>query len=99
MVFQEQQNGSSSSSSSARSSSEPEATLLNMLQPVPSQLLHVDYRGQKLTITLDSGATVSFWSPTLVRRLGLTLHPNAVSGDVSGGRIAAVSSSMAVDGR
>ena len=75
VVFQEQQNGSSRSS--ARSSSEPEATLLNMLQPVPSQLLHVDYRGQKLTITLDSGATVSFWSPTLVRRLGLTLHPNS----------------------
>ena len=46
--------------------SEPEATLLNMLQPVPSQLLHVDYRGQKLTITLDSGATVSFSSPALV---------------------------------
>ena len=61
MVFQEQ----------------PAAALFNTLQPVPSQLLNVDYRGKKLTITLDSGATVSFCSPALVQRLGLTLQPNS----------------------
>ena len=37
----------------------------------------MDYRGKKLTITLDSGATVSFCFPALVRRLGLTLNPNS----------------------
>ena len=61
MVFQEQ----------------PAVALFNTLQPVPSQLLDMDYRGKKLTITLDSGATVSFCSPALVRRLGLTLQPNS----------------------
>ena len=83
MVFQEQQSGStsgggdSSGGGGAGGPAGPEATLLNTLQPVPSQLLHVDYRGQEFTITLDSGATVSFCSPSLVRRLGLTLHPNS----------------------
>ena len=81
MVFQEQQSGSTSgggnSGGGAGGPGGPEATLLNTLQPVPSQLLHVDYRGQEFTITLDSGATVSFCSPSLVRRLGLTIHPNS----------------------
>ena len=61
MVFQEQ----------------PAEALFNTLQPVPSQLLNVDYEGKKLAITLDSGATVSFCSPALVQRLGLTLQPNS----------------------
>mgnify|MGYP007058556716 CR=1 FL=1 len=71
MVFQEQQGGSTSSdansSGGAGGLGGPETALLNTLQPVPSQVLHVDYRGQKLTITLDSGATVSFCSAALVR--------------------------------
>ena len=56
---------------------QPAEALFNTLQPVPSQLLNVDYEGKKLTITLDSGATVSFCSPALVQRLGLTLQPNS----------------------
>ena len=51
--------------------------LLNVLQPVPSQVLHVAHQGQEFSVTLDSGATVSFCTPALVRRLGLTLHPNS----------------------
>ena len=57
--------------------SQEEHTALNTLQPVPSQVLHVDYRGRGFTITLDTGATVSFCSPALVKRLALTLHPNS----------------------
>ena len=57
MVFQEQQGGSTSgdgdnsSGGGAGGRGGPEATLLNTLQPVPSQLLHVDYRGQEFAIT------------------------------------------------
>ena len=83
MVLQEQQgrstsgDGNDGSRGGAGGLGAPEATTLNTLQPVPSQVLHVDYRGQGFAITLDTGATVSFCSPSLVKRLDLTLHPNS----------------------
>ena len=67
----------SRSKASSRSEEEREDPLLRTLQPVPSLQLLVAHQGQELTKTLDSGATVSFCTPALVQRLGLTIQPNS----------------------
>ena len=49
---------------------------LSTITPIPSSTLSVSYRGKVFTITLDSGATVSFISNKLFRMLKVPLYPN-----------------------
>ena len=46
------------------------------ITPIPSATLSVTYRGEKVNITLDSGATVSFMSLSLVKMLKAPIKPN-----------------------
>ena len=49
---------------------------LNTIIPIPSAKLTVTYKGATFSVTLDSGATVSFISLALVRHLKLPIQPN-----------------------
>ena len=46
------------------------------ITPIPSATLSVTYRGAQFDITLDSGATVSFMSLSLVKKLKVPIGPN-----------------------
>ena len=50
--------------------------ILSNITPIPSQLLDTFYGKMVLTITLDSGATLSFIRRDIARQLGLQMHPN-----------------------
>ena len=49
---------------------------LSTITPIPSSTLSVTYRGKVFTVTLDSGATVSFISHKLFKMLKVPLYPN-----------------------
>ena len=50
---------------------------LRLLQPVPSQQLRVAHEKEQFDVILDSSATVSFCTSTLVKRLNLVIRPNS----------------------
>ena len=49
---------------------------LNVIKPVPSQVLITKYMGSILPITLDSGATISFIRADWAKQLNLPISPN-----------------------
>ena len=49
---------------------------LNLIKPIPSQIIITSYYGQELPITLDSGATISFLREDWAIRLKLPISPN-----------------------
>ena len=49
---------------------------LNNITPIPSATLATTYQGKLVTITLDSGATVSYIEVNLVKSLGIPILPN-----------------------
>ena len=49
---------------------------LNLIKPIPSQIIIASYNGQELPITLDSGATISFLREDWAIRLKLPISPN-----------------------
>ena len=54
----------------------PAPVCLSTITPIPSSTLSVTYNGATFSITLDSGATVSFISNKLFRMLKIPLYPN-----------------------
>ena len=49
---------------------------LNVIQPVPSQVLLTQFKGMDLPITLDSGATISFIRLKVAQDLKIPIKPN-----------------------
>ena len=52
------------------------SVLLSTLTPIPSQTIDSIFNNVVLTITLDSGATLSFIRLDVALKLGLTIRPN-----------------------